>query len=59
MKKIVIGKTSFIKTFVNTFVHMRSMGANSNQVELVRADQVEEFLSKKTGLFICLGKPKG
>lgn len=59
MKKIVIGKTSFIKTFVNAFVHMRSMGANSNQVELVRADQVEEFLSKKTGLFVRLGKPKG
>ena len=59
MKKIVVGKTSFIKTFVNAFVHIKSMGANSNQVELVRADQVEEFLSKKTGLFVRLGKPKG
>lgn len=59
MKKIAIGKTSFIKTFVNAFVHMRSMGASNNQVELVRTDQVEEFLSKKTGLFVRLGKPKG
>ena len=59
MKKAIVGKTCFVKTFVNVFVHMRSMGANGNQVELVSRGQVDNFLSKKTGLFVHLNKPKG
>ena len=59
MKKTIVGETCFIKTFVNAFVHMRFMGANSNQVELVSRDQMDNFLSKKTGLFVRLNKPKG
>ena len=54
MKKTIVGKTCFVKTFVNVFVHMRSMGANSNQIELVSRDQVDNFLLKKQDYMFVL-----
>ena len=58
MKKVVLGKTLPAKTFVNAFVSLRSLGASSNQVELVARNQLEDFTFKKTGLLLRLYKPK-
>ena len=58
MKKAVLGKTLPAKTFVNAFVSLRSLGASSNQVELVARNQLEDFTFKKTGLLLRLYKPK-
>ena len=58
MKKVVLGKTLPAKTFVNAFVSLRSLGASSNQVELVARNQFEDFTFKKTGLLLRLYKPK-
>ena len=59
MKKVIIGSTATLKTFVNAFVHMRSLGAIHNRVELIARDQMQSYISKKTGLIIKLNKPKG
>ena len=58
MNKIVIGSTATLKTFVNVFVHMRTLGAAYNRIELVARGQMELYTSKKTGLVIKVNKPK-
>ena len=58
MKKVVIGSTATLKTFVNAFVHMRTLGAAHNRIELVAKGQMELYTLKKTGLIIKLNKPK-
>lgn len=53
------GKTSsFVKTFVNMFVHLRDLGAVSNRVELLTKDEVVTFVDDKTGIIIRIDKPK-
>ena len=58
MKKVVIGSTATLKTFVSAFVHMRTLGAVHNRIELVARSQMELYTSKKTGLVIKVNKPK-
>lgn len=58
MKKVVIGSTATLKTFVNVFVHMRTLGAAHNRIELVARDQMQSYTFKKTGLILKLNKPK-
>lgn len=59
MKKVVIGSTATLKTFVNAFVYMRTLGAIHNRVELIARDQMQSYTFKQTGLIIKLNKPKG